>query len=82
MSFRTAAQTAPAQVWKAVTPDDVNDLPAGCRGIYVNVTGNISLTDQSGNTLPFSNVAANTVLPLAVRRINATGTTATVYALY
>lgn len=82
MAFRTAAQTAPAQVWRAVTPSNSVNLPGGCRGIYVNVTGDISLVDQEDNALTFTGVAAGTILPLMAKRVNLTGTTATVFALY
>ena len=73
---------------RAITPNDSTDLPLGvCRGIYVGVTGNVSIDDLSGETagesVVFVGLPAGSVLPVQTARVNATGTTATsLVALY
>ena len=68
----------------AVTPDDDNDLPDGVtRGVYVGVAGDVTLISESGSTITLKNLAAGILHPIAVTRIEATGTTATdIVALY
>jgi hypothetical protein len=75
----------------AVTKDDANDLAtAPTRGLYVGGTGNVAVIMAADNTsggagtaVTFSGVAAGTVLPIRVRRVMSTNTTATgIVALY
>lgn len=82
MAFRTADQAAPARWWKAVTPSDTVNLPAGCRAIWVNVTGDVNLVGEDDVGVIFLAVPAGTLLPFAAKRVNNTGTAATVIALY
>ena len=65
----------PARYGAAVTPSDSVNLPAPTRGLYVGVTGNISI-EMSNGTVIFSNVLAG-IFPIQCTRVNATGTTAT-----
>ncbi len=69
---------SPARSAAAVTPSDSTDLTNYTRAIYVGGSGNI-VVDMAGDgsTLTFSNVAAGTILPLQVKRIRSTSTTAT-----
>jgi hypothetical protein len=48
----------------------------------VIVTGNLSVVMEAGGQVDLTSVAANVILPLRVSRVRATGTTATVVALY
>lgn len=70
----------------AVTPSDSTDLTAYARSLYVGGAGNVAviMADQSGDTaVTFVGVAAGTVLPVQVRRVMSTNTTATnILALY
>lgn len=67
----------------AVTPSDAVDLPRKpTQGLLVTVTGNLSIVMEAGGQVDLTSVAANTLLPLRVLRVRATGTTATVVALY
>ena len=67
----------------AVTPSDAVDLPRKpTQGLLVTVTGNLSVVMEAGGQVDLTSVAANTLLPLRVSRVRATGTTATVVALY
>lgn len=67
----------------AVTPNNDTDLPHGSAkaGLYVTVTGDVSFIIK-GVTISLTAVPALTRLPFAADRVRATGTTATVYALY
>lgn len=59
----------------AVTLDAV--IPA-CRGIYVGVAGDISITMVNvGTAVIFKNAAAGSTIPVQASKINTTGTTAT-----
>lgn len=67
----------------AVTPADGTDLPGGaCQGLLVTAAGTVSLVMELGGQVDLTAVAANTILPLRVARVRATGTAATVVALY
>lgn len=75
--------TDPALELAVVTPHDTNDIfPA--RGLYVGVGGNVAVI-AGGDTAAVTLVGVNagTILPIRVRRVLATGTTATsIVALY
>lgn len=64
----------------AVTPDDGQMLPAVCRGVYVGVAGDLAVLlrdDAPGGAVTFKAVPAGSVLPIWVKQVLATGTTAT-----
>jgi hypothetical protein len=71
---------AGADVLDAIVTDGAADTRGGAqsrvRGIYATVAGNISVVTLRGTTRTVP-ISANLMLPLRVRRINATGTTAT-----
>ena len=75
---------SPAKDARAVTPADGSDLPDGiCKSLYVGGTGAIALDTALGNTVTFSGIPAGTILPVQVKRVRSTGTTATsIVALY
>jgi len=68
-----------------VTPSDTVDLPNVSRGIYVGgQAGNlrVNLADDT-TAIQFTSLAVGIVHPLAVKRVFATGTSATgIIALY
>ena len=69
----------------AVTPTNAVVLSNGLtRGIFVTGTGNVAGTMADGvTTVLLTAVPANTLLPIGMTVIAATGTTATgIYALY
>ena len=74
----SAGISAPGLSFAAVTPSDTVDLPVTARGLFVGTAGNVAVIG-AGDSLPvtFKNVANGTVLPLCVKRVLATGTTAT-----
>ena len=82
-SGRSQAQTAPANVLAAVTPDDAADLPHGTsRALYVGTGGTVAVMDTVGNVVTLNTLDAQ-YHPIRVRRVLATDTTAQgIIALY
>jgi hypothetical protein len=82
-SGRTMSSDGPALGLAAVTPDDAADLPRGvCRSLYVAGAGVVVLDDMGGETVELIS-GATQYHPIHVRRVRATGTTATgIVALY
>lgn len=86
--FQRAAPvvTAPYHGGVAVTPNDTTDLSRSpTRGLFIGGAGSgalkVDLAD--GSTVSFASLLANTLLPIAVTRVYATGTNVTgVVALY
>ena len=73
----------PFNLWGAITPSDTVDLPRVTGGILVGSTGNVAAVMQNNVAVTFTALTAGTMLPIAAKRINATGTTATgLVALY
>lgn len=66
----------------AVSKSDSEDLPnAGL--VYVGGTGNIACTTVGGDDVTFSGIPAGTILPVLIKRVKSTNTTATnMVALY
>lgn len=63
--------------WGPITTSDTVDLPWATQAVWVGGAGNVVAVMQDGRTGTFTAVTAGAVLPIAVRRINATLTTAT-----
>ena len=66
---------SPAYNGAALTPDDGIDLTNVPRALWVGGAGDVSVILASGDAVTFNNVSG--WMPLRVRRLNATGTTAT-----
>lgn len=68
----------------AVTPNDSTDLSAVTRGLYVGVGGNIRvILDKDDASVNFIGVVAGSVLPLRIKRVLSSGTSASsLVALY
>ena len=73
---RTSALSGPATDILPVTPDDVTELPDVAVALYVENGGILSVLTALGNARSLS-VANNSYLPVGIRRVNASGTTAT-----
>lgn len=72
------ALSAPAMYGEAVTPNDSTDLTYITRALYIGGAGDLTVDLYGGQTaILFANVPAGTVLPLMVKRVRSTGTTAT-----
>jgi len=62
----------------AVTPSDTTDLANGpTQSIFVGGTGTLTVDMYNGGTVQFTAVPAGTTIPIKVKRIRATGTSAT-----
>lgn len=77
-SLFTSGRESPGVSLFTITPSDSVDLTNQARLIYVGTGGNISVTDNKGNTVVFKNtLPCSYIGPFNVARVNATGTTAT-----
>lgn len=83
MSGRIQKDVSSGYRFAAVTPHNSTNLPAGVRGIYVGTGGNLVAVDLDDNAVTFTAVVGGTLLPIQVKRINSTSTTASnIVALY
>ncbi|MBI1495356.1 spike base protein, RCAP_Rcc01079 family [Halocynthiibacter styelae] len=72
---RSPNLSGPARDLLPVTPDDAADLPRICIGLYAEVGGAIVFTSETGAVRTVS-VSDFSILPVAARRVHASGTTA------
>jgi hypothetical protein len=79
-----SANTAPAMEAVAITPSNSDDLPNGvARALYIGGGGAVVLDTYTQTSLTFSGLQGGTILPVNVKRVRSTGTTATnLIALY
>ncbi len=77
MSNKDRYNNSPSDAYEAITPSDTVDLKTTTRSIYVGGAGDIVAVDVNDNTVTFSGAVAGTTLPIVVKRVNATSTTAT-----
>lgn len=75
-SNRASGLTGPATDALPVTPNDSTDLLHVAMGLYIETGGTIVIDTVHGGTRTIM-VADFAILPLGVRRVRATGTTAT-----
>jgi len=68
---------SPAERAFAITGNDSTDLTIFPRAIYVGGAGNVKVITLGGDTVTFSGMLAGTVLPVRVKRVFSTDTTAT-----
>ena len=61
----------------AITTSDVTELPFVIRKLYVGGAGAVVAVNEAGVAVTFTAVPVGTTLDIWARRINATGTTAT-----
>lgn len=69
---------------EAVAPHDTNQTVSGeTSALYIGTAGTLAVVMRNGATVSFGAVAAGTLLPIAVSRVKATGTSASnIVALY
>ncbi len=73
-----AAVQAPATSAFAITPNNSTQLTSVTRAVYVGGAGNLTvLMDNDTSNVTFTGVPAGSILPIRVRLVAATGTTAT-----
>jgi hypothetical protein len=80
----SAPTWAPADEALTVTPSDVAELNPRSRALYVGVAGDLTVDMATGGTdILFKAVPAGTLLPLQVKKVKLTGTTASqIVAIY
>lgn len=82
-SVNIEASSLPANEAEAVTPSDTTKLTGTTRALYIGVGGNVTVLMPDGTTVLFVGLQSGTILPVRVRRVNSTATTATsIVALY
>jgi hypothetical protein len=88
--YTTNTAEAPAVEAYAITPNDTTDITYVSRSLYIGGSGDVVVDmygPVSGNrtvtntpvlvTVTFKNVPEGSILPICVKRVRATGTTAT-----
>lgn len=60
-----------------VSPHDTNELTTWSRALYIGGTGAITVVTVEGQTVLISALPVGTIIPLSVKIVKATGTTAT-----
>lgn len=59
----------------AITPAN-SDLNAPVRALYIGLGGDIAVVTTINQSVTFVNVQSGTILPISVKRVSLTGTTA------
>jgi len=67
---------APASDGFQITPDDITELVEVTRGLYIGSAGTVVAVLASGNEVTLANIPSGTLLPMRVKQIKTTGTTA------
>lgn len=75
-SFSNAPSSPPTKP-VVITTDADEDLPSPVRGIYVGVTGDLTVVAPNGATITYENIVAGVWHPITAVRVMATGTDAT-----
>jgi hypothetical protein len=72
---RASSLQGPAADLRPVIPDDAVDLPSVAIALFVETGGAVAFTTASGNAR-IVNLPDFCLLPVGIRRVSATGTTA------
>jgi len=72
---RTLSLNGPAADMLPVTPSDASDLAQVAVALYIETAGTVSVVTATGQVRSVK-VASNSVLPVGVRRVRSSGTTA------
>lgn len=78
-TFRTHGRslTSPPESAAALLPDDAAELACATRAVYVGGGGDLAVRMLGGSLVTLGAVPAGSLLPLRLRAVLATGTTAT-----
>jgi len=72
------ALTSPARNGFSVVPDDGTDLTVNCRSLFIGGAGDVSaILVGDSSPVTFKNIPLGSILPISVKRVAATLTTAT-----
>lgn len=69
--------SAPSREGANVTPNDNTDLDPYARSLWVGVAGDVTIQTPRGTSVLFKGCGAGAIIPCHVKRLMATGTTAT-----
>lgn len=69
--------TAPPENAASVTPSDAQPLGHVTRALWVGGAGRLRVEMMGGGAIVFEGIAQDTLLPIRVRKVFETGTTAT-----
>lgn len=78
-----AYQRLQSAKFKTITPSDTDDIKYGSSnveqsvGLYVGGSGDIQVMSSKGDIVVFRNIIQGSFLPILVKRVYATNTTAT-----
>ena len=72
---RSSGLESPGAAAAQVLPSDAADLSVSSRALYIGTGGDLQITTVSGSVVSLKNVPVG-ILPLRVRRVHATGTSA------
>ena len=72
----TLSLTSPVTTADIISPSDVLDLNQATRALYVGVSGDVALEMLDGGSLVLANLQGGVLYPFRVKRVLATGTTA------
>lgn len=73
----------PAANAEAVTPSNTLELAAVSRALYVGGAGNVKVVTLGGDTVTLVGATAGEIIPIRVKQVLSTGTTATsIVSLY
>lgn len=61
----------------SITPSDTVDLSRHTKGLFIGGAGNIKVDMSDGSTVTLTGIAVGVIHSISVRRVYATGTTAT-----
>lgn len=67
---------SPATDGFAITPSDEDEFAEVTRALYIGTGGTVAAVLQSGAAVSFANLGSGTLLPVRLRQVKATGTTA------
>jgi hypothetical protein len=67
----------PATSAEDINPTDSQDLGTVPRAIYIGGAGDLAVVTLNGSSVKFIGLLAGTILPVRVKRVKSTGTTAT-----
>lgn len=82
-AFDVVNNPSPAEYAATVSPSDSVDLTKIARALYVGGSGDLNVDMPDGSTVLFTGVVGGTIMPIRVKRVRSTSTTATaIVALY
>ena len=76
-TYEPVGYDAPASNVVEITPSDTTVLNPVVRALWIGGAGNVQVQTVSGQTVTFAGAQAGSIIPVRVRQVLATGTTAT-----